>query len=201
MKRRPEGSAWLTRSWIWPALGNNCSYGLWREVLTPPPPLCILCASCPYTVDPWVCHDPHCPQRGFCWAGAQAALRGAWECVGCFLLFPSSCWPLSGWEQGVRTGVLGRGCRSPLWLVLGGPPSCSLCLGGAPGEAVLGQGLQQELLGLVGGCSVAVRQGEQGGGRSVLFSRPSRSSLSRRQSPELNPQQLSLGELGGVGSL
>lgn len=36
MKRRPEGSAWLTRRWIWPALGNNCSYGLWREVLTPP---------------------------------------------------------------------------------------------------------------------------------------------------------------------
>lgn len=134
-----------------------------------PPTLCIPCASCPYTVDPWVCQDPHCPRRGFCWTGAQAALRGAWECVGCFLLFPSSCWPLSGWEQGVGTGVLGRGCRSPLWLVLGGPPSCSLCLGGAPGKTVLGQGLQQELLGLVEGCSVAVGQGEQGGGRSVLF--------------------------------
>lgn len=100
---------------------------------------------------PGCVRTPRCPQRGSCWTGAEAAPRGAWECEGCLLLFPSFCRPLWGWEQGVGTGVMGGDVDGPCGLCWEGPPpeaNSSLSLRGAQVRLCWDGAVQRGLLGL-----------------------------------------------------
>lgn len=108
MKRRPEGSAWLTRSWIWPALGNNCSYGLWREVLTPPPIVHSLCFLSIYCGPLGVSRPPLPSERLLLGRGSGSTQR----CLGVCGVLPSVSFLLLaplGLGAGSEDGSVGEG--------------------------------------------------------------------------------------------
>lgn len=129
MRRRPEGSAWLTGSWISPRLGENCSHWALARGFDSPRCAClVLPVHTLWTL--WVCQDPCILLERLLMDRCPGNTQRGLELGECLLLLPSSCWFLWGWEQGVGMEVSGGdvdGLSGLCWEPRSGA-SCSPCL-------------------------------------------------------------------------